>query len=150
MSAGCGVGGPERLRTGQPGPGLGQPPTVDGPAPPAGSRVSSQRSLCRLWNSLCPPGRERKKHGQKRKVSGAASLVRHLTGPCFGAAWSIVGTGRVKYRITGGTPIPSSRGPRRTGGVHSLTKFRTWAEPRAEVTNEQINHVQRHRGRGAA
>lgn len=63
MSAGCGVGGPERLRTEQPGPGLEQPLTVveELPLPPPdGNSVSSQSSRCRLWNSLCPP--ENKKH----------------------------------------------------------------------------------------
>lgn len=60
MSAGCGVGGPDRLNTGHPGPGLEQLPTADGPAPTVGRSVSSQRSLCRLWNSLCPPESNRK------------------------------------------------------------------------------------------
>ena len=60
MSAGWGVGGPDRLNTGQPGPGLEQPATVDEPAATVGRSVSSQRSLCRLWNSLCPPESNRK------------------------------------------------------------------------------------------
>lgn len=59
MSAGCGVGGPETLSTGQPGPGLVQPLTVVvvevSMAVPFGRSVSSHSSRCRLWNSLCPP-----------------------------------------------------------------------------------------------
>jgi len=67
MSASCGVGGPEMLSTGQPGPGLVQPLTVvvDGSAATAaaaaaaaalfGRSVSSHSSRCRLWNSRCPP-----------------------------------------------------------------------------------------------
>lgn len=108
MSAGCGVGGPDRLNTGHPGPGLEQLPTVDGPAPTVGRSVSSQRSLCRLWNSLCPPESNRKRSVRSGFDFDGASRV-GLEAEQGRGNWS-----QGKHRVTLKIPIQGA------GGVRSM------------------------------